>query len=326
LPIAYTASYSDRGRMDSLTSSQGKVSYRYNALEQRISKSGPEQAVPGGAVHYVYDEQGHVLGEYDAKGNPLYEVVWLNDQPLAVIRQSRSNAGGSLNVTTDVDYIYADHLDTPRLIVRASGDHAIVWRWDIPEPFGNAPADDNPNKLGRYRFNLRLPGQVFDSESALHYNHHRDYDAYLGRYVQPDPIGLLGGINTFSYVWGNPLRWTDPTGKIAIADDIIIGGGIIIIGCALSPGCRQAINDAAQACGHAIDSLVFNRPKNPPDVGPPNGWIEGPRRGRQYGPDGRPAFDIDKPHQGNEEPHAHEWPGGQREEPGRPVSPWPSKP
>jgi RHS repeat-associated protein len=144
-------------------------------------------------VHYVYDEQGHVLGEYDAKGNPLYEVVWLNDQPLAVIRQTRSTAGGSLNVTTDVDYIYADHLDTPRLIVRGSGDHAVVWRWDIPEPFGNAPADDNPNKLGRYRFNLRLPGQVFDGESALHYNHHRDYDAYLGRYLQSDPIGLEGG-------------------------------------------------------------------------------------------------------------------------------------
>jgi RHS repeat-associated protein len=214
LPIAYTASYSDRGRMDSLTSATGKVSYRYNALEQRISKSGPERAVPGGAVHYVYDEQGHVLGEYDAKGNPLYEVVWLNDQPLAVIRQSRSNAGGSLKVTTDVDYIYADHLDTPRLIVRASGDHAIVWRWDIPEPFGNAPADDNPNKLGRYRFNLRLPGQVFDSESALHYNHHRDYDAYLGRYVQSDPIGLEGGINTYSYTENNPVSFTDPRGLV----------------------------------------------------------------------------------------------------------------
>ncbi len=69
-----------------------------------------------------------------------------------------------------------------------------------------------------------------------------------------------------------------------------------------------------------------SRPKNPPDVGPPNGWIQGPRRGRQYGPDGKPVLDIDQPHQGNEEPHAHEWPGGQREEPGRPVSPWPPKP
>jgi RHS repeat-associated protein len=231
LPIAYTASYSDRGRMDSLTSATGKVSYRYNALEQRISKSGPERAVPGGAVHYVYDEQGHVLGEYDAKGNPLYEVVWLNDQPLAVIRQSRSNAGGSLKVTTDVDYIYADHLDTPRLIVRASGDHAIVWRWDIPEPFGNAPADDNPNKLGRYRFNLRLPGQVFDSESALHYNHHRDYDAYLGRYTTPDPLGLGGGdVGLYNYALNQPTKYTDPSGLFLPALAIPFLGGTIGFG------------------------------------------------------------------------------------------------
>jgi RHS repeat-associated protein len=153
-----------------------------------------------------------VLGEYDAKGNPLYEVVWLNDQPLAVIRQTRSNSGGNLKVTTDVDYIYADHLDTPRLIVRGSGDHAIVWRWDIAEPFGNGPADDNPNKLGRYTFNLRLPGQVFDSEAGLHYNHHRDYDAYLGRYLQSDPIGLDGGINTYTYTENNPLSFVDPRG------------------------------------------------------------------------------------------------------------------
>jgi RHS repeat-associated protein len=212
LPIAYTASYSDRGRMDSLSTGQGKVNYRYNALGQRISKSGPEAAVPTGAAHYVYDEQGHLLGEYDAKGNPLYEVVWLNDQPLAVIRQTRSNSGGNLKVTTDVDYIYADHLDTPRVIVRGSGDHAIVWRWDIAEPFGNGPADDNPNKLGRYAFNLRLPGQVFDSEAGLHYNHHRDYDAYLGRYLQSDPIGLAGGINPYQYVEGQPTMMVDPLG------------------------------------------------------------------------------------------------------------------
>jgi RHS repeat-associated protein len=154
-----------------------------------------------------------VLGEYDAKGNPLYEVVWLNDQPLAVIRQTRSNSGGNLKVTTDVDYIYADHLDTPRLIVRGSGDHAIVWRWDIAEPFGNGPADDNPNKLGRYTFNLRLPGQVFDSEAGLHYNHHRDYDAYLGRYTTPDPLGLGGGdVGLYNYASGDPLSYVDPLG------------------------------------------------------------------------------------------------------------------
>jgi RHS repeat-associated protein len=88
-----------------------------------------------------------------------------------------------------------------------------VWKWDQQEPFGNNVADENPSGLGAFDLPLRLPGQYFDKETNLHYNYFRDYDPSIGRYGESDPIGLLGGLNTYSYVVASPLRFVDRKGK-----------------------------------------------------------------------------------------------------------------
>jgi hypothetical protein len=50
------------------------------------------------------------------------------------------------------------------------------------------------------------------AKSTASYNYYRDYDPQTGRYLQPDPIGLDGGPNPYTYVANNPLRWSDPKG------------------------------------------------------------------------------------------------------------------
>jgi RHS repeat-associated protein len=64
----------------------------------------------------------------------------------------------------------------------------------------------------RQDLELIFPGQYYDPETGLHYNYFRYYNPQTGRYVTPDPIGLEGGINLFSYVAGNPVNFLDPLG------------------------------------------------------------------------------------------------------------------
>lgn len=59
---------------------------------------------------------------------------------------------------------------------------------------------------------MRYPGQYYDQETGLFYNYNRDYDPAVGRYVESDPIGLDGGLNTYTYVGNDPLSGIDPLG------------------------------------------------------------------------------------------------------------------
>lgn len=64
-------------------------------------------------------------------------------------------------------------------------------------------------------YNLRYPGQYFDSETGLFQNWDRDYDPQVGRYIESDPIGLEGGLDTYAYALNAPTLFTDPTGDMA---------------------------------------------------------------------------------------------------------------
>jgi RHS repeat-associated protein len=109
---------------------------------------------------------------------------------------------------TPVYYTYQnDHLGTPQKLLNQSG--AVVWSATY-DAFGKASVD----AASIVTNNLRFPGQYADQETGLHYNWNRYYDPKSGRYISSDPIGLRGGVNTYTYVGGNPIGRIDPFGLV----------------------------------------------------------------------------------------------------------------
>jgi RHS repeat-associated protein len=136
----------------------------------------------------------------EATATTSKNYLWLDDLPVGVI-DTISGIGA-------LSYVVADHLNTPRRVVNASGATIWYWAW-IGNPFG----EQSPSATGyTYTYNLRYPGQYHDGESALSYNIRRDYDSGSGRYIENDPMGLLAGLSTYAYVSSDPIHYADALG------------------------------------------------------------------------------------------------------------------
>ena len=122
-------------------------------------------------------------------------------------------------------YFHTDQVGLPEELSNAQGQ--IIWqaqyktwgstveeRWEARRLHGakvqGQTQGDTPEG-DRQEQNLRFQGQYLDRETGLHYNTFRYYDADIGRFISPDPIGLDGGINLGSYS-PNPVSWIDPWG------------------------------------------------------------------------------------------------------------------
>jgi RHS repeat-associated protein len=202
---AQALDYDDRGRLRTVRiNGQLQRTYYYNARGERVLRVNPADSTA--ALQFVYDEAGHLLGEYQADGTRVAEYVWMDNTLVAVLK---THAGSTYQ------FVLTDHLGTPRAVVQPT-TNTVMWRWDLTRTaFGDHDADQDPDgDAVTYTFNLRYPGQYWDGIPGVYYNYFRDYDSRTGRYLESDPIGLKGGMTTFAYVAGNPMRGADPLGLL----------------------------------------------------------------------------------------------------------------
>lgn len=181
--------YDSFGRLKSLTNAGLTTTYHYDASNQRVRKAG---ATPD--IRYLW-AGGRLLAETGAGSTTLSTFyIWLGSEPVALIK------GGALY------YVHNDHLGRPEVVTDAAKTHkwrALNFAYERQVLTGTGYT---------LTLNIGFPGQYFDVESGLWYNHHRYYDAATGRYITSDPIGLGGGLNTYAYVDASPVANVDPAG------------------------------------------------------------------------------------------------------------------
>ena len=160
------------------------VTYTHNAFgERQVKQQGST------TTRFVYDGPNLL---HERVGSTKRDYIYLDGEIVGLVHN------GVLY------YVHNDHLGRPEVVTNSA--KSVVWS-SQNDAFSNTPGTDLIGNL-----NVGFPGQYYDIESGMYYNYFRTYDGLTGRYLQSDPIGLGGGLNTYSYVEGNPLSFIDPYG------------------------------------------------------------------------------------------------------------------
>jgi RHS repeat-associated protein len=184
-----TYSWDSRNRLTGINAPGMTASFRYDVLNRRVEKT-----VNGNTVNYIYDG-AQAIAEVTGGAVSAAILTGLNiDEVLA-------RYAGSGNRTYLIDALGS--------VIAQANDTQAIENYYAYTPYGEttalAPDGGNP---------IQYTARENDG-TGLYYYRARYYDPVLKRFISSDPIGLAGGLNTYAYVGGNPLSFTDPTGNYA---------------------------------------------------------------------------------------------------------------
>ncbi len=226
-------SYDDEHRLCEVqTTSSGltqSVKFAYDALGRRIKKTDDF-----GTTHFLWDglrilqeQRGNAGTTYVYEPGSYVPLARL-DRATTVVAANDASHGAAKSaekklITVDrLFYFHNDVSGMPEELTGSKGEIAwqaqySTWGNTVSESWTIGAQEQIENHGTRpLPQNLRFQGQYLDREIGLHYNTFRFYDPDIGRFITPDPIGLMGGDNLYSYA-PNPINWIDPLGWCAFS-------------------------------------------------------------------------------------------------------------
>jgi len=186
-----------------------RVEYRYDAVGRRTRKILHRHGRETETITFLWSGL-RMVGESSSltpERNTQYIYSENSWEPLARV--------DSIGEQSETFWYHTELNGLPERMTDAHGE--VVWRgrfstWGETERESVTGFQAVPQ-------NLRFQGQYLDRETGLHYNLFRYYDPVGGRFTQVDPIGLAGGVNTYSYVV-NPVTIVDPLGLMPLSNPI----------------------------------------------------------------------------------------------------------
>jgi len=174
-------------------SSAAGVTYTYDGDGKRVQKSNGRL--------YWYGAGSDPLDESDAGGNITMEYIFFGGKRIARVQLPAGT----------VNYYFADHVGTSRVVTNSTG--TVLDDSDF-YPFGGERVLVSSSG-NTYKFT----GKERDSESGLDNFGARYNSSSFGRFMSPDPSGLLAqkpanpqSWNLYALVLNNPLIFVDPDG------------------------------------------------------------------------------------------------------------------
>lgn len=187
--------YSSQGQLLQVDTPEQAISYRHNALGNRVAK------LIDGVVteQYLWQDLTTLLAIYDGAGQLKQRFEYtLGHTPTSFTQDGQRY------------FIQADHLGSPRVITDSSGSVVKVIDYDS---YGNITQDSNPE----FAIPFGFAGGLQDADTGLIRFGYRDYDPLTGRWTARDPIGFAGGdTNLYGYVLGDPVNSIDPFGLFEV--------------------------------------------------------------------------------------------------------------
>jgi RHS repeat-associated protein len=218
-----------------------KTYYVYDAAGQRVRKvterAAPEGINPTRMKERIYLGGLEIYRDYNGGGETVkleretlhvmddqQRIALVETKTLEVKKVEGDNSPTDLNVPL-IRYQLNNHLGSSCVEVDGAGE---VISHEEYHPYGTtayyAVSSEIEVSLKRYRHT----GKERDQESGLYYYGARYCSDWLGRWINSDPIGLKGGINSYSYTQNNPITKTDFSGTQEQEPEMLHGLGMTI--------------------------------------------------------------------------------------------------